>query len=282
MDGSVSREGGGAMKPVILKVGVALVLSATGLILARFVSRKEDNHVPSSASNPESTSSSSRRNDGGEQEEETEIPEEEILGLQSKLEELQRKEYEMELRFERYCNMKEREVMLMEQQTMLRLEKTQLDFLRRELSAMEEEHKRGQDLVIVFLKLVGEIQELRTENWFLEEQAKKLRRRGKQLYSVVKEKSRKSIAVEKELLKCIDELKMKNSVVKELEGEVEDLKTRADVLEDKKEVSMKSSEVSIDFNILIQCSKVAERWLDFYNRKLLFRRNCRTIFFLNT
>lgn len=242
MDGSVSREGGGAMKPVILKVGVALVLSATGLILARFVSRKEDNHVPSSASNLESTSSSSRINDG-EQEEETEMQEQEIVGLKSRLEELQRKEYEMELRFERYCNMKEREVMLMEQQTMLRLEKTQLDFLRRELSAIEEEHKRGQDLVIVFLKLVGEIQELRTENWFLEEQAKKLRRRGKQLHSVVKEKSRKSIAVEKELLKCVDELEMKNGVVKELEGEVKDLKARVDVLQEKEEVSMKSSEM---------------------------------------
>ncbi|KAH0852177.1 hypothetical protein HID58_090918 [Brassica napus] len=247
MDGSGPREGGGGvMKPVILKVGVALVLSATGLILARFVSRKEDNEVTSSARNQESTSSSSGRNDG-EQEEETEIPgdhqQQEILGLRSRLEELQRKEYEMELRFERYCNMKEQEVMLMEHKTMLSLEKAQLDFYRRELSAMEEEHKRGQDLVIVFLKLVGEIQELRSENWFLEKQAKKLRRGGKHLYRLVNEKNRRSIAVEKELLKCIDELEMKNSVVKELEGEVKNLKARIDVLqEEKKEVSMKSSE----------------------------------------
>ncbi|KAF3582459.1 hypothetical protein DY000_02029292 [Brassica cretica] len=256
MDGSGPREGGGAMKPVILKVGVALVLSATGLILARFVSRKEENEVTSSARNQESTSSSSRRNDG-EQEEETEIrgdhqQQQEILGLRSRLEELQRKEYEMELRFERYCNMKEQEVMLMEHKSMLSLEKTQLDFLRRELSGMEEEHKRGQDLVIVFLKLVGEIQELRSENWFLEGQAKKLRRRGKHLYRVLKEKSMRSTSVEKELLKCLDELEMKNSVVKELEGEVKDLKARVDVLQkEKEEVSLKSSEVSYDFEILI-------------------------------
>ncbi|KAJ0258938.1 CHUP1-like protein [Hirschfeldia incana] len=249
MDGSGPREGGGAMKPVILRVGVALVVSATGLILARFVSRKENNEVTSSPSNQESTSSSTRRNDGEqEEEEETEIPgdhqQAEILGLKSRIEELQRKEYEMELRFERYCNLKEQEVVLMEHKTMLSLEKTQLDFLRRELSAMEEEHKRSQDLVIVFLKLVGEIQELRTENWFLEEQAKKLRRRGKQLYRVVNEKSRKSIAVEKELLKCIDEFEMKNSVVKELEGEVKDLRARSDVLqEENKEGFIKSSEV---------------------------------------
>ncbi|KAL0720961.1 hypothetical protein Bca4012_035560 [Brassica carinata] len=249
MDGSVSREGGGgAMKPVILRVGVALVVSATGLILARFMSRKEENEVPSSASNPESTSSSSRRNDGEEQEEETEIlgdhQQQEILGLRSRLEELQRKEHEMELRFERYCNMREQEVMLMEHKAMLSLEKTQLGFLRRELSAMEEEHKRSQDLVIVFLNLVGEIQELRSGNWFLEEQAKKLRKRGKRLYRVVNEKSRKSIPVEKELLKCLDELEMKNSVVKELEGEVEDLKARVGVLqEEKEEVPMKSSDM---------------------------------------
>lgn len=37
MDSSCPREGG-AMKRVILKVGVALVLSATGVIFARFVS----------------------------------------------------------------------------------------------------------------------------------------------------------------------------------------------------------------------------------------------------
>lgn len=249
MDGSGPREGGGGvMKPVILKVGVALVLSATGLILARFVSRKEDNEVTSSASNPESTSSSSRRNDGEEEEEHTESlgdhQQQEILGLRSRLEELQRKEYEMELRFERYSNMKDQEVLLMEHKTMLSLEKAQLDFYRRELSAMEEEHKRGQDLVIVFLKLVGEIQELRSENWFLEKQAKKLRRGGKQLYRLVNEKNRRSIAVEKELLKCVDELEMKNSIVKELEGEVKDLKARVDVLqEEKKEVSLKSLEM---------------------------------------
>ncbi|KAF8101793.1 hypothetical protein N665_0201s0109 [Sinapis alba] len=247
MDGSGPREVGGGMKPVILRVCVALVVSASGLILARFVSRKEDNEVTSSPSNAESTSTSSRRNDG-KQDEETEIlghhQQQEILGLKSRLEELQMKEYEMELRFERYYKMKDQEVMLMEHKTMLSLEKTQLDFLRRELLMIEEEHKRGQDLVIVFLKLVGEIQELRSENWFLEEQAKKLRRRGKQLYRVVNEKSRKRIAVEKELLKCLDELEMKNSVVKEIEGEVEDLKARVDVLqEEKEEVSMKSSEM---------------------------------------
>ncbi|KAH0925296.1 LOW QUALITY PROTEIN: hypothetical protein HID58_017552 [Brassica napus] len=244
MDGP--REGGGGvMKPVILKVGVALVLSATGLILARFVSRKEDNEVTSSASNPESTSSSSRRNDGEEEEEHTESlgdqQQQEILGLRSRLEELQRKEYEMELRFERYSNMKEQEVMLMEHKSMLSLEKAQLDFYRRELSAMEEEHKRGQNLVIVFLKLVGEIKELRSENWFLEEQAKKLRRGGKQLYRLVNEKSRRSIAVEKELLKCVDELEMKNSIVKELEGEVKDLKARCEDL--KKDVANGVKEV---------------------------------------
>ena len=261
------------MKPVILKVGVALVLSATGLILARFVSRKEDNEVTSSASNPESTSSSSRRNDGEEEEEHTESlgdhQQQEILGLRSRLEELQRKEYEMELRFERYSNMKDQEVLLMEHKTMLSLEKAQLDFYRRELSAMEEEHKRGQDLVIVFLKLVGEIQELRSENWFLEKQAKKLRRGGKQLYRLVNEKNRRSIAVEKELLKCVDELEMKNSIVKELEGEVKDLKARVDVLqEEKKEVSLKSLEVSIDFE---KCGQALYRIL-------LFGRANRPIF----
>uniref|UniRef100_A0A1J3EEE6 Protein CHUP1, chloroplastic n=1 Tax=Noccaea caerulescens TaxID=107243 RepID=A0A1J3EEE6_NOCCA len=243
MDGSGPREGGGAMKPVILKVGVALFLSATGLILAMFVSRKEDNEVTSSTSNRESSSPPSRRNDGEVQETENQDHQkEEILRLKSAFEELQRKEYEMELRFERYCNLKDQEVMLMDQKSMVSLEKSQLDFFRREVSAMEEEHKRGQDLVIVYLKLVGEIQGLRSENGLLEGKAKKLRKRTKQLYRVVNYKNMRITGVEKEFLRCSDELETKNNIVKELEGQVKDLKANVDVLqEEKEEVSRKLS-----------------------------------------
>lgn len=250
MDGSGPRDGG-AMKPVILRVCVAIVLSATGLILARFVSRNEDNEVTSSTSNPESSSSPSRRNDQEEETESLDHQKQEILSLKSRFEELQRKEYEMELHFERFCNLKDQEVMLMEHKSMLSLEKSQLDFFRKEVLAMEEEHKRGQDLVIVYLKLVGEIQELRSENGLLEGKAKKLRRRSKQLYRVANEKSRRIIGVEKEFLKCVDELETKNYIVKELEGEVKDMKAYVDVLqEEKEELFIKSSnltsEVSVD------------------------------------
>ncbi|KFK36540.1 hypothetical protein AALP_AA4G137300 [Arabis alpina] len=259
MDGSGPRDGG-AMKPLILKVGVALVISATGLILARFVSRKEDNEVTSSLSNPESSSSPSTSNDGEEEEEEEaeslDNQKQEIVSLRTRFEELQRKESEMELRFERYCNLKDQEVVLIENKSMLNIEKTQLDFFRREVAAMEEEHKRGQDLLMVYLKIVGEIQGLRSENSLLEGKAKKLRRRGKQLYRVLNEKSRRVGGMEKEFLRCINELETKNDVVKELEGEVKDLKARVDVLqEEKEEVSSnsKSEMVSVeDYRRLLQ------------------------------
>jgi len=250
MDGSAGPRDGGAMKPVILRVCVAIVLSATGLILARFVSRNEDNEVTSSTSNPESSSSPSRENDEEEEAESPNQQKQEILSLKSRFEELQRKEYEMELHFERFCNLKDQEVMLIEHKSILSLEKAQLDFFRKEVLAMEEEHKRGQALVIVYLKLVGEIQELRSENGLLEGKAKKLRRKSKQLYRVVNE-SRKIIGVEKEFLKCVDELETKNNIVKELEGKVKDMEAYVDVLqEEKEELFMKSSnstsEVSIE------------------------------------
>lgn len=240
MDGSGQRDGGGVMKPAILRVCVAIVLSATGLILARFVSRKEDNEVTSSASNPES---SSPPRDGEEKGTESlDYQKQEILGLKSRFEELQRKEYEMELRFERYCNLKDQEVMLMEHKSMLSLEVSQLNFFRKEVLAMEEEQKRRQDLVIVYLKLVGEIQELRSENGLLEGKAKKLRRSTKQLYRVVNEKSRRIVGLEKEFLKCVDELEAKNNILKELLGEVKDLKANIVVLqEEKEEISRKFS-----------------------------------------
>ncbi|KAL1224368.1 hypothetical protein V5N11_035480 [Cardamine amara subsp. amara] len=243
MDGSGSREGGGTMKPVILRVGVALVISATGLILARFVSRKEDNEITSSTRNPESSSSHTRSNNE-EEEEETEIMDHEnrdIINLKSKFEELQRKEYEMELRFERYCNLKDQEVMLLEHRSVLSLELSQLDFFRKEVLAMEEEYKRGHDLVIVYLKLVGQIQDLRSKNWLFEGKAKRLRRKSKQ-YSVVNEKNMRIIGMEKALLKCVEELETKNNDVKELEDEVKDLQSIVDVLQEEKEdVSKESS-----------------------------------------
>lgn len=126
---------------------------------------------------------------------------------------------------------------------MLVLERSQLDFFHREVSAMEEELKRGQDLVIVYSKLVGEIQELRSKNRLLEGEAKKLRIRVKQLHRVVNQKSRKSV---KKLLKCIHELGKKNNFVKELEGQVKGLKANLDLLQEEKEVYMKSSEVTFD------------------------------------
>ncbi|XP_010516889.1 PREDICTED: protein CHUP1, chloroplastic-like [Camelina sativa] len=235
MDGSGPREGGGAMKPAILRVCVAVVISATGLILARFVFRKEDNEVTSPASNPEFSSSPGGRNNEEEETESLDHDKQEILSLKSKFEELQKKGYEMELRFEQYCNLKDQEVMLMEHKSMLSLEKSQLNFFRKEVLAMEEEHKRRQDLVIVYLKLVGEIQELRSDNGLLEGKAKKLRRRSKQLYRVVNEKSMRFIGVEKEFLKCVDELETTNNVVKKLEDEVKDLKANIDVLQEEKE-----------------------------------------------
>lgn len=96
--------------------------------------------------------------------------------------------------------------------------------------------------MIVYLKLVGEIQELRSENGLLEGKAKKLRRSTKQLYRVVNEKSRRIVGLEKEFLKCVDELEAKNNILKELLGEVKDLKANIVVLqEEKEEISRKFS-----------------------------------------
>ncbi|CAH8389780.1 unnamed protein product [Eruca vesicaria subsp. sativa] len=185
-----------------------------------------------------------RNNDGKEEEKESLVDRQnrEIISLNSRLEELQRKDDDIELRFKSYRNLKDQEAMLMEQNSMVFLQKSQLDLFRREVSVMEEELKRGQDLVIVYIKLVGEIHELRSKNKLLEGEAKKLRIRVKQLHRVVNEKSRKRI---KKLLKCLHELGKKNNFVKELEGQVIGLKANLDLLQEEKEVYMKSVENSM-------------------------------------
>ncbi|CAN8284979.1 unnamed protein product [Cochlearia groenlandica] len=119
---------------------------------------------------------------------------------------------------------------------------------------------RGQDLVIVYLKVAGEIQEMRLKNRFLERQAKKLKRRTKGFYRVLQEKNMRSISVEKDFLRCLDELEKKNNIVKELEVEVKDLKTNVDLLlqKEKEEVYNKFSNSEQAKNI--KSEVISLRW----------------------
>ncbi|XP_010553360.1 PREDICTED: protein CHUP1, chloroplastic [Tarenaya hassleriana] len=241
MNSSSSSSRAESMKPVILKTGVALIVSATGLILARFMTRREDEQViTSSASNPES-SLACREEDGEEtglmedsQTREENDYEQEILSLKTRFEQIQKKENEMEMSFQNYCNSKDREIMLVELKGMLVLERARLEFFGREVSAMEEENKRIQGMAIVYLKLVEKIQCLRSEQGLLRSKAKNLTRRAKDLSCIVKEKNARMRGVERMLLKSLEELEMKNKSAIKMEAEIKELEATIRRLEEEK------------------------------------------------
>ncbi|KAL0374975.1 UNVERIFIED_CONTAM: hypothetical protein Sradi_3413200 [Sesamum radiatum] len=101
------------MKPVLLKAGIPLAISLAGFVVARIVARK-------SCTLPTASSGSSQRQDTGSSVEDDRALEpsvvddscelqEVILGLRSRIEEMQDRELQLEKRFLRYQDLKDQE-----------------------------------------------------------------------------------------------------------------------------------------------------------------------------
>ncbi|KAM2549477.1 hypothetical protein TB1_013841 [Malus domestica] len=140
------------IKPVLLKAGIPLALSVAGFICAKIVANPSVNPKGSSLETDdqvcslETNSPKFRYEDGLHsfsstcmhstecleiQDNKREL-EEEISRLRIRLDELQKRESELELQFIRYCDLKEQESVLMEVSNMLLLLVARVEFLERE------------------------------------------------------------------------------------------------------------------------------------------------------
>ncbi|KAL3532019.1 hypothetical protein ACH5RR_005540 [Cinchona calisaya] len=231
------------VKPILLKAGISLAMTVAGFIFARITTRKCSNLELSSAENQrgesclhefesiDSSSSSSSscveddHSDTSQQKTEEELQhqhikelEEEILALRSGVEDLHARELELQKQYLHYHDMKEQEIELMELQNKLLLEIARVEFLEREISSMEAERQRFENMAVEYLKLLELLEISRSRNRLLQRRVKKLLRKAKK-YCMQNE------AKEAEISRNHQELDGKADIVRKLADEIEELKT---------------------------------------------------------
>ncbi|WCJ34405.1 hypothetical protein M5689_015716 [Euphorbia peplus] len=187
------------LKPLFLKAGIPLALSIAGFIFAKITAKKTicDPH--------ENTSF-----------------DEEILGLRSEIQEVKKMELELKSNF---LEVKVSESMLNEVKNML----------RREISSMEGENGRFQNLVIEYLRLVEQLGMAKRENGMLRRKVKRvLLRNMREKSRIVRGKNMKIDEAEEEILRLCSDVEIKCGFVKKFEDEVEELQRVVKAMEDEK------------------------------------------------
>lgn len=219
-------------KPVFLKAGIPLAVSVAGFIFARIQTRK----IPVSEASLSETQSNEERFCSLDSTvslpclEENKI-DEEMVSLRNRIQDLQERELKIEKHFLRYHNMKERELELMEFRNNLVLEMARIEFLGREISSIEEENKRFDEMVAEYLQVLEELEISRCENGLLRRKAKKFVKRAKEGDGVI---WKQSLQIEAEISRNHKELERKASTIKGLEGDIMELQTGVGKLQEEK------------------------------------------------
>ncbi|GMI71174.1 hypothetical protein HRI_000786700 [Hibiscus trionum] len=254
------------IKAVLLKAGIPLALSVAGFIYARLIAKRRINLEASSMEvdsqefrgEDRLDSTSSTTGDEGEtictsadfmsMTKSSEIRnriayEEEIAGLRTRVEQLQKREWELERKFLRFCDLKEQESVLMELKNML-LETLYAEFMGREVSSMEAENKRIENIVMEHLRVVGQVEHWKSKNGLLERKVKKLLRKTKAQDKLLREKDSKIVAKDAEIRRNGEELQRRSNGIKKLEDEVKELKSLTDQLRDQRNELSKKLELA--------------------------------------
>ncbi|WVZ07173.1 hypothetical protein V8G54_020519 [Vigna mungo] len=271
MENSTSKHE--VLKPVILKAGVPLAVSFAGFVYAWFVAKKSLSKTSSLSPNGASSHENDFHHDPSYEEschshshshslscmedegnsttldesvvaESSLIPdipylEEEINGLRCRIEGMQMKELALRLQFDRYCGLKEQEMVVGEIKNMLSLETARVDFLDREISSMETQNRRLESFVAQYLRVVEQIERLKSENRMLRRKFQKLTRKSKAQTRVAKEQALKIKMEEEEILRSRDALKTKVDVIGKLEDNMEELQRDLDQLQNEKNELLK-------------------------------------------
>lgn len=225
------------MKPKMIEAGLPIALSLAAFILAKIMERRNSVPKASSFENQveEFRDMESLLEEGEGQmiknsflTESSEIQdppdhEEEILALKRQIERLQEREWELNMRFLSYCHIKEEESRLLELRSRLLVEIERVEFLNREVSLMEAENERHEDLVAEFLRVVEQLEFWKLENSLLEREVKKLAEKNKQQSRVIRDCNLKIEGIEEEISRNKEELEKRTSSINELDNEVREL-----------------------------------------------------------
>lgn len=247
------------IKPLFLKAGIPLALSVAGFIYARIVSRRNiisenpsletkldslenfDSHevfLNNSAKVDEehmiTSSQASSSNESSDLSHDKASFEGELLGFRNRIEKLQERVLALETQFLQCLAMKDEEALLMEIKNKLVVEAAHVEFLDREVSSMEAEKERFENLVVEYLRILQQLKFTKLENGFLRRKVKRISKKMKEQSSLVREKDLKIEATEAEILRCYDELETRASIIKKMEDEVRELHTTVDQLQEEK------------------------------------------------
>lgn len=247
------------IKPLFLKAGIPLALSVAGFIYARIVSRRniisenpsletkldslenfdshevflnnsakvDEEHMITSSQASSSIESSDLSHDKASFEGE-------LLGFRNRIEKLQERVLALETQFLQCLAMKDEEALLMEIKNKLVVEAAHVEFLDREVSSMEAEKERFENLVVEYLRILQQLKFTKLENGFLRRKVKRISKKMKEQSSLVREKDLKIEATEAEILRCYDELETRASIINKMEDEVRELHTTVDQLQEEK------------------------------------------------
>lgn len=243
-------------KSGLLKAGIPIAVSVAGFIFARIMAQRS---YPKESSSFESDQVSSLSLETNSQdfsdedsfhslgstcilsmEESEDIRdykpemEQEISRLRNRLEDLQKRESELEMEFISYCDLKEKESALMELRNILLLEIARVEFMDREVSSMQAERQRLKELVGEYSKVLEQLKHLKSEYELLQREVKVLLTKANVQSCIIREQDLKLEAREAQILRIHDELETRTKVTKTMEDGIGGLRVILDQLQDEK------------------------------------------------
>lgn len=257
-----------ALKPVILKAGVPLAVSLAGFVYAWIITRRNLSKASSTltqsdevnVNNPSEInytqrgivhheesfhSLASMEDDDDDDELGMNMMtlraslEQEICGLRSKIEGLQMRELALRLQFDRYCDMKEQESLLVEIRNLLSLETARVEFLDKEVSSMETENKL-ESLLVQHVRIIGQLEDWKSENRLLQRKLRRLQIKSRAQSNLIKEQTLKIKAQQDEILENHEALQTRIDNISQLEDEIREMhRVLEELLEEKNELVKK-------------------------------------------
>ena len=128
------------------------------------------------------------------------------------------------------------------------LETFYVESLNREISSMEAENKRVQDIVMEYLRVVEQLEHCKSQNGLLQRKVKRLLRKTKGQAKIIREKDLKIEAKDAQIKRNGEVLEGRFDVIKKLEDEVRELKSVTDQLQEQKDELSKKLELAENSN----------------------------------
>ncbi|KAI9122101.1 hypothetical protein K1719_006790 [Acacia pycnantha] len=243
------------LTPLVLKAGVPLAaLSLAALIYAGIIAKRSlftaPLNRPDRVDSPETNDSQqgvkpdenshglpSKKDEevhNSESRESNPSLEQEISGLRSQVEGLQKRESDLRLQFDRYCDMKERESLLMQVMNLLSQETCRVEFLEKEISFMEAENRKLEGFLVQYVRIIEQLDGWKSQNRLLRGRLKKLQRKSNAQSRLTNKQSLKIKASEAEILENRDALHTRIDMINQVKNEIRELHSVLEQLQNQK------------------------------------------------